>query len=34
MLEDVGFRAAECLGDYDGRALARETRLVVVARKP
>jgi ubiquinone/menaquinone biosynthesis C-methylase UbiE len=33
MLESAGFGEIECFGDYDGGELARETRLVVRARK-
>jgi ubiquinone/menaquinone biosynthesis C-methylase UbiE len=34
MLEDVGYAEIECFGDYAGGELARETRLVIRARKP
>jgi SAM-dependent methyltransferase len=33
ILEEVGFGAIECFGDYEGGELTRETRLVVRARK-
>ena len=33
ILEDVGFGEIECFGGYDGRALERETRLVLRAHK-
>jgi SAM-dependent methyltransferase len=33
MLDAVGFGEIECFGDYEGGALARETRLVVRARR-
>jgi ubiquinone/menaquinone biosynthesis C-methylase UbiE len=33
MVAGVGFGEIECFGDYDGGELARETRLVVRARK-
>ncbi|HZB35690.1 MAG TPA: class I SAM-dependent methyltransferase [Gaiellaceae bacterium] len=33
MLEGMGFGEIECFGDYDGAELARETRLVIRARK-
>jgi ubiquinone/menaquinone biosynthesis C-methylase UbiE len=33
MLEGVGFGEIECFGDYEGGELARETRLVIRARK-
>jgi SAM-dependent methyltransferase len=34
LLEEVGFTGVDCFGDYEGGELARETRLVVRARKP
>ena len=34
MLESVGFSDLDCFGDLDGGELARETRLVIRARKP
>jgi ubiquinone/menaquinone biosynthesis C-methylase UbiE len=34
MVEGVGFGEIECFGDYEGRDLTRETRLVIRARKP
>jgi SAM-dependent methyltransferase len=34
LLEGVGFDQIDCFGDLDGGELARETRLVIRARKP
>jgi ubiquinone/menaquinone biosynthesis C-methylase UbiE len=34
MLAEVGFGEIDCFGDYEGAALARETRLVVRAIRP
>jgi SAM-dependent methyltransferase len=34
LLAEVGFGEIECFGDYEGRPLSRETRLVVRAKKP
>jgi hypothetical protein len=33
MLDAVGFGEIDCFGDYEGGALARETRLVIRARR-
>jgi hypothetical protein len=33
MLDDVGYGPVACFGDYEGGELARETRLVIRARK-
>jgi SAM-dependent methyltransferase len=34
LLAEVGFTGIECVGDFEGAPLSRETRLVVRARKP
>jgi SAM-dependent methyltransferase len=34
LLDEVGFSEIECFGDFERGTLSRETRLVVLARKP
>jgi hypothetical protein len=33
LLADIGFAEIDCFGDFEGRPLSRETRLVVRAEK-